>query len=185
MFYREHGPPHFHATYGEHHVIVEIERLVAEGDFPPRAVGLVLAWARLHRVELAENWERARAGESLRRIPPWSDGRWTITLSKRATSETTLCGCAFKTARRVRCISHLSWKGPSSNRFATRSFSSSSEWMRSSTRLHGPTGPTLPRSAYIVLPQSKQTLEPHRAAAREYGGDHRGGDAVRRVEAEG
>ena len=29
MFYREHGPPHFHATYGEHHVIVEIESLVA------------------------------------------------------------------------------------------------------------------------------------------------------------
>ena len=41
-----------------------------DGDFPPRAVGLVLAWARLHRVELAENWERARAGEPLRRIPP-------------------------------------------------------------------------------------------------------------------
>ena len=70
MFYREHGPPHFHATYGEHHVIVEIESLVVEGNFPPRAVGLVLAWARLHRVELAENWERARAGEPLRRIPP-------------------------------------------------------------------------------------------------------------------
>ena len=55
---------------GEHHVIVEIESLVVEGNFPPRAVGLVLAWARLHRVELAENWERARAGEPLRRIPP-------------------------------------------------------------------------------------------------------------------
>src|SRR5438445_13164082 len=77
----------------------------------------------------------------------------------------------FKTARRVRWVSHLSWKGPSSNRFATRSFSSSSEWMRSSTRSHGPTGPTLPRSAYIVLPQSKQTLEPIAQTAREYGGE--------------
>lgn len=70
MFYREHAPPHFHANYGEHHAQIRIPGLVAEGDFPPRALDLVLAWARLHQVELAENWERARAGEPLRRIAP-------------------------------------------------------------------------------------------------------------------
>jgi len=60
----------FHAAYGGHRVTIAIESLSAEGDSPPRALALVLAWADLHRVELAENWERARAGEPLYRVPP-------------------------------------------------------------------------------------------------------------------
>ena len=70
MFYREHGPPHFHAAYGGHQVTVEVGTLKAEGHFPPRALALVLASAQLHRVELAEGWEPARAGEPLYQIPP-------------------------------------------------------------------------------------------------------------------
>ena len=70
MFYRDHGPPHFHAVYGEHHVTVEIESGAVRGEFPPRALGLVLEWARLHRVELLQDWDRARAGQPLDRIAP-------------------------------------------------------------------------------------------------------------------
>jgi Domain of unknown function (DUF4160) len=39
MFWREHGPPHFHATYGEHEAIIDIRELrVTRGDLPRRAL---------------------------------------------------------------------------------------------------------------------------------------------------
>jgi len=70
MFYSEHGVPHFHAVYGEHEVSIEIEGGVVHGEFPPRALRLVLEWAELHRAELLENWELARQGQPLKRIAP-------------------------------------------------------------------------------------------------------------------
>ena len=70
MFYREHGVPHFHAVYGEHEVSIAIESGVVHGEFPPRALQLVLEWAELHRTELLENWELARQGQPLMRIAP-------------------------------------------------------------------------------------------------------------------
>ena len=39
MFYREHGPPHFHAFYGGYRVTVEIEDGGVTGTFPRRANG--------------------------------------------------------------------------------------------------------------------------------------------------
>jgi hypothetical protein len=70
MFYSEHGVPHFHAVYGEHEVSIEIESGVVHGALPPRALRLVLEWAKLHKAELIENWRLARAGEVLKRIAP-------------------------------------------------------------------------------------------------------------------
>jgi len=70
MFYDEHGPPHFHARYGEYKISVEIETGAAVGSFPPRALSLVRDWARLHELELIANWRRAREGEPLDRIAP-------------------------------------------------------------------------------------------------------------------
>jgi hypothetical protein len=70
MFYGEHGVPHFHAVYGEREVSVEIGSGVARGEFPPRALRLVLEWAELHKAELLENWELARQGQPLKRIAP-------------------------------------------------------------------------------------------------------------------
>ena len=70
MFFREHGPPHFHAAYGEFEVTVEIETGVVSGRFPRRALAHVLEWAELHRGELLENWGLARAGQPLRPIAP-------------------------------------------------------------------------------------------------------------------
>lgn len=68
--YSEHGVPHFHAVYGEHEVSIEIGSRVVFGEFPPRALRLVLEWAELHRAELLENWELARQGQPLIRIAP-------------------------------------------------------------------------------------------------------------------
>jgi hypothetical protein len=60
IFYSEHGVPHFHAVYGEHEISVEIETGTVHGEFPPRALRLVLEWADLHKLELMSNWELAR-----------------------------------------------------------------------------------------------------------------------------
>jgi hypothetical protein len=70
MFFNEHGLPHFHAVYGEYKITVEIESGNVRGEFPPRALRLVLEWAQLHKPELLDDWERARRRQPLERIPP-------------------------------------------------------------------------------------------------------------------
>jgi Domain of unknown function (DUF4160) len=66
MYYNDHLPPHFHAEYGEHEAIYEIDTLdVTRGDLPRRAHALVLEWATLHRNELRDDWERARKEKPL------------------------------------------------------------------------------------------------------------------------
>ena len=70
MFYSEHGVPHFHAVYGEHEASIEVEGATVHGALPPRALRLVLEWAEQHQTELLENWQLARRGQPLKRIPP-------------------------------------------------------------------------------------------------------------------
>jgi hypothetical protein len=71
MFFDDHNPPHFHAFYGEDQVLVDIRTLsVFAGSLPPRALGLVIEWATLHREELLENWRRAGNHEPLVGIDP-------------------------------------------------------------------------------------------------------------------
>jgi uncharacterized protein DUF4160 len=70
IFYSEHGIPHFHAVYGEHEISVEVEAGTIHGEFPPRALRLVLEWANLHQRELMENWQLARQGQPLKQIAP-------------------------------------------------------------------------------------------------------------------
>lgn len=66
MYYNDHMPPHFHAEYGEHEAIYEIDTLdVMRGGLPRRAHALVLEWATLHRNELRDDWERARREKPL------------------------------------------------------------------------------------------------------------------------
>ena len=71
MFYKDHNPPHFHATYGEHEIAVRIsDGEVLWGTFPRRALGHVLEWREAHQAELDEDWERARAHQPLKPIDP-------------------------------------------------------------------------------------------------------------------
>ena len=63
--------PSFHALYSGEDASVAIETLeVLAGSLPDRALRLVREWATLHRAELEADWQRARAGEPLERIPP-------------------------------------------------------------------------------------------------------------------
>jgi hypothetical protein len=71
MNYREHGPPHLHARYGEHRSVFGIDPVrVMRGRLPRRAENIVSEWTSLHRDELIDNWARARADRSLVRIAP-------------------------------------------------------------------------------------------------------------------
>jgi phosphomannomutase len=71
MFFDDHNPPHFHARYGRDNVVIEITSLrVLEGQFPPRALGLVVEWASQHERELLANWELARNDQPIKKIPP-------------------------------------------------------------------------------------------------------------------
>lgn len=71
MYYDDHGPPHFHARHADGKAKIRIDTIeVMESSLGRRELRLVLAWAELHQAELAENWQLARAGETLRQIEP-------------------------------------------------------------------------------------------------------------------
>ncbi len=71
MYFDDHAPPHFHADYGQHSATVRIEPAgVMAGELLPRALGLVIEWARIHAGALLADWELARRSRPLDLIPP-------------------------------------------------------------------------------------------------------------------
>jgi len=71
MYYSDHEPPHFHVRYSGQKALIAIETLaLLRGSLSPRALGLVMEWAALHRAELIEDWNLARAEAQLRPIAP-------------------------------------------------------------------------------------------------------------------
>ncbi len=71
MYWGDHGPPHFHARYGGEKASIAIQDLsVLAGSLSPRALGLVVEWAALHRGELEVAWEKASRNETLDPIDP-------------------------------------------------------------------------------------------------------------------
>lgn len=71
MYYRDHAPPHIHAIYAEHEAEIEIDSAATlDGKLPRKARSLVAEWVELHRDALRQNWQRARAGQTLEPIEP-------------------------------------------------------------------------------------------------------------------
>ena len=71
MYYDDHNPPHFHASYNGHSALVDIENgYVIRGALPNRQLKYVLAWAELHRDDLMQDWELSREGKPLNSILP-------------------------------------------------------------------------------------------------------------------
>jgi hypothetical protein len=71
MFYDDHNPPHFHAQYGEFKAVIRINDFaLMDGNLPPKAIGLVIEWANIHKKELIENWELAVTDQQLNKIVP-------------------------------------------------------------------------------------------------------------------
>lgn len=71
MFFDDHNPPHFHARYGNDNVVIKITDLtVLEGYLQPRALGLVMEWAAIHKDELLNDWELAKNKKPLFPVEP-------------------------------------------------------------------------------------------------------------------
>lgn len=71
MFFREHGPVHFHAEYQGQQATFDFHGGIIDGSIQSKtALRLVKEWAMLHGAELQANLEKARAGQALDRIEP-------------------------------------------------------------------------------------------------------------------
>lgn len=71
MFWSDHAPPHFHALYAEHEVLIDIQTLeIMKGSMPRRALAMILEWAQEHRNELMEDWELCSRKQHPRKISP-------------------------------------------------------------------------------------------------------------------
>lgn len=71
MYYREHGIPHFHASYAGQSAAIAIDTgEPIAGLLPQRALRLVREWSDVHRYELRANWYRARRDAPLERVDP-------------------------------------------------------------------------------------------------------------------
>ena len=69
MFYADHPPKHFHAEYGKNKALFSIDKLeLLEGELPPKDLKIVKDWAKKHKSELLQNWDRAVKREKLEKI---------------------------------------------------------------------------------------------------------------------
>ena len=71
IYYGDHAPAHFHVTYSGQKAVIDIESLaMIEGSLPPRAMGLVIEWATIHRNELRLAFHQAAMMEQPNKIDP-------------------------------------------------------------------------------------------------------------------
>jgi len=71
MFFEDHGPPHFHAIYGDREAVFAVDSLeLIEGNLPPRVKGLVIEWASSNHQQLRENWELMAKHQKFKKMKP-------------------------------------------------------------------------------------------------------------------
>src|SRR5260370_41007927 len=71
MYFDDHNPPHFHATYVGNEAQIGIEPItILHGALPSRAASMVFEWAALHQRELLKNWGRLHIEQPPRGIDP-------------------------------------------------------------------------------------------------------------------
>jgi hypothetical protein len=69
--FNDHPLPHFHASYGEHDALIEIDSGdVLQGGLPKTALYLVESWREQHLTELQQAWLSAQKPETLKKIAP-------------------------------------------------------------------------------------------------------------------
>ena len=70
MYYDEHNPPHFHATYQDYKAAFNLDGELMTGEMPKRQKKFIAAWAEMHRDELLANWQLAANEQQLYKIDP-------------------------------------------------------------------------------------------------------------------
>jgi hypothetical protein len=72
MYFRDHSPPHFHVWAAGRVARVRIDPVeLIDGQLSRKQFALVKRWAKLHRIELEEDWKLARESGTLKPIEPW------------------------------------------------------------------------------------------------------------------
>lgn len=62
MYWKDHNPPHIHATYGEFEILINlIDFSTYAGNIPSRAFGLLMEWISIHH----EAFRRLGTNEAL------------------------------------------------------------------------------------------------------------------------
>ena len=70
MRFKDHNPPHFHASYQGHVGMFDFDGNLLEGNMPGKQLKLIAAWCALHKEDLEANWSLAKDGEKLFNIEP-------------------------------------------------------------------------------------------------------------------
>jgi len=70
MNFNDHNPPHFHATYQDYEISVDIQTGVVNGSMSKRALKMIFEWLDIHKDELLEDWKLAQDRKSLLKIDP-------------------------------------------------------------------------------------------------------------------
>ncbi len=70
MYYDDHNPPHFHASYEALEGIFDFDGNLIKGYIPKKAIALIREWCKLHRKKLEDNWKRAKENKPLQWIEP-------------------------------------------------------------------------------------------------------------------
>lgn len=70
MYYDDHNPPHFHASYEGLEAMFDLNGNLLKGYISPRAQKLIKEWCNLHVIELEENWELSKQDRPLNWIEP-------------------------------------------------------------------------------------------------------------------
>ena len=70
MNYNDHNPPHFHATYQDYEIAVDIKTGVVNGTMSKRALKIIFEWLELYKEELLQDWQLAKDRKTLLKIDP-------------------------------------------------------------------------------------------------------------------
>lgn len=70
MYYRDHGPPHFHARHAGRRGRFALDGRLLAGDLDRPQQRLVRKWARLHQRELEFCWDRVSRDQDPGTIEP-------------------------------------------------------------------------------------------------------------------
>ncbi len=71
MYFKDdehHHLPHFHARYAGSSASFDLDGNIVAGDFPKKQTKYVVAWADIHKDELAALWETMQSDEQYFRI---------------------------------------------------------------------------------------------------------------------
>ena len=70
MNWNDHNPPHFHAKYQDHEVLIDIESGNITGKMPRRALEMIQEWRQDNIKNLLEDWNLAAEHKQLKDLSP-------------------------------------------------------------------------------------------------------------------